>query len=779
VAVRLLLPGVALAVVLLAVFFAQRDATSTLSQNVRAQAQAEQEVSLGYHTETLVLDMETGVRGFLLTHERQFLQPLLSARAEFPPSAAALVALAARNGDGELALARRIQTGGEAFMRDFAVPEIRAVEANSQTAVSVASVLRGKQQVDALRAVFTELIERGQQPAAPAERRAQSAASRASACVLVGLVAALALLAVSAVYLRRGVLRPIRRVAKVADAMAAGDLSVRVEPASATELTRLANSFNTMADGLQEGHNRLEAQAAELRGSEAFLDSVLEHIPNMLVVKAASDLRFVRFNRAGEQLLGYSREQLLGKNDYDLFAADQADTFTAQDRQTLASGAPLDIAEEPMHSLQNGLRYLHTKKIPVLDEYGSPRYLLAISEDITERKRADQVVRDAKEEAERANRAKSEFLSRMSHEFRTPLNSILGFGQLLKMDGLSESQREPIHYILESGRHLLLLINDLLDIARIEAGGMTISLEPVAIGSLLRDVVAMVAPIAAKCTVGLEIVPLDSEWYVLADQQRTKQVLLNLLSNAIKYNREGGEVKIVCERAGRNLRVLVRDTGLGIPTERLAEAFTPFDRLGAERDDIEGAGLGLALSRQLMELMGGTLTVDSEAGVGCTFTAELALAATTDRSSYGSDELETLGDDQRDGASAARLLYVEDNMANIKLVERVLGRRPGITVVATGQGQLGLELARHHPPDVIVLDLHLPDLPGEAVLNLLKRDARTALIPVIVLTADASPGHARSLRELGAAAYVTKPLDVPSFLATLDEVLLAGTPVPG
>jgi PAS domain S-box-containing protein len=778
--VRLLLPGVALTVVLLAIFVAQRDATSTLSENVRAQAQAEQAVSLGYHTETLVLDMETGVRGFLLTHDRQFLAPWLSARTAFPASAAALVALAARNGDGELALARRIQTGGESFMRDFAVPEIRAVQANPQSTLSVASAVRGKRQVDMLRASFTELIDHGQQPAAPAERRAQSAASRASSYVLAGLVVALALLAVWAVYLRRGVLRPIRRVAEVADDMAAGDLSVRVEPASATELARLANSFNTMADRLQEGHNRLADQAAKLSRSEAFLDSILEHIPNMLVVKDASDLRFVRFNRAGEQLLGYSREQLLGKNDYDLFAADQADTFTAQDRQTLASGAPLDIAEEPIYTRQHGLRYLHTKKIPVLDDHGSPRYLLGISEDITERKHADQVVRDAKEEAERANRAKSEFLSRMSHELRTPLNSILGFSQLLKMDGLSENQREPIHYILQSGRHLLLLINDLLDIARIEAGGMTLSLEPVAIGSLLRDVVAIVAPIAATRNVSVEIAPLDPECSVLADHQRIKQVLLNLLSNAIKYNREGGDVRIDCERAGPNLRVLVQDTGRGIPAEQLAGVFTPFDRLGAERDDTDGAGLGLALSRQLMELMGGTLTVESDPGVGCTFTAELALAAvTSDASSSGSRTVETFPDDQRDGVNPVRLLYLEDNMANIKLVERVLGRRPGITVVATGQGQLGIELARHDPPDVIVLDLHLPDLPGEQVLSLLKRDARTEAIPVIVLTADASAGQATTLRELGAAAYVTKPLDVPSFLATLDAVLLAGTAVPG
>jgi PAS domain S-box-containing protein len=709
VAVRLLLPSVALTVLLLVVFFAQRAATSTLSQNVRAQARAEQGVSRAYQSETLLLDLETGVRGFLLTHDRQFLEPWRSARSAFPVSSSVLVGLEARGGTVELGLARRIQSGGESYIRDFAVPEIRAVEANPGSVASLAAALEGKRRVDALRPLFTELIKLDQQPAAPAEQRAQAAAGRASAYELAGLAAALVLLVVSAVYLRRGVLGPIRRVGKVADEMAAGDLSVRVEPASAAELSRLAGSFNAMADALRDGHERLEDQAADLRHSEAFLDSMLEHIPNMLFVKDASDLKFVRFNRAGEQLLGYSRNELIGKSVYDLFAADEADFFTTQDREALASGLPLDIPEDPIQTRRDGVRYLHTKKIPVLDEHGEPQYLLGISEDVTERKRADEVVREAREQAERANRAKSEFLSRMSHELRTPLTSILGFGQLLEMDGVSESQREPIHYILESGRHLLQLINEVLDISRIETGGLTIHPEPVGVQALLRDVVAIVAPIAAERSVRVETVPPEPDCHVLADPQRLKQVLLNLLSNAIKYNRDAGEVRIVCERAEPNLRILVRDTGRGIPAESLAEAFTPFERLGAEHDDIEGTGLGLALSNHLMEIMGGTLTVQSEPGVGSTFTAQLKLAAEIVDGDAVDGTVETPEHDQLDPAPAVRLLYVEDDVANIKLVERVLQRRLAITVEATGQGRLGIELARRDPPDVMVLDLHLPD----------------------------------------------------------------------
>jgi PAS domain S-box-containing protein len=773
VAARLLVPGLALAVLLLAVFFAQRDATTTLSANVRAQARAEQEVSRAYQSETLLLDLETGVRGFLLTHDRVFLEPWQSARSAFPASSSVLVSLEAHSGSVAFGLAREIRNGGEAYINDFAVPEILAVEADPASATSLAAALDGKRRVDALRPLFTELIRLSQRPAAPAEQRAQAAAGRASAYELAGLAAALVLIMVSAVYLRHGVLGPIRRVGKVADARAAGDLSVRAAPSSTLELSRLASSFNTMADALQDSHDRLQAQTVELRRSELFLESVLEHVPALLWVKDARKLRFVRLNRAAEQILGRPRAEVIGNNAHELFAADEAARITAQDRATLAGGVPLEIPEDPLHTPNHGLRYMHTTKVPVMDEHGKPQYLLGISTDMTERKRAERVVGKAREEAERANRAKSEFLSRMSHELRTPLNSILGFGQLLEMDGLSDPQLEPVHYILESGRHLLGLINEVLDISRIEAGRLTIHPEPVAVRALLGEVVAMLAPIAAGRKVALEAVPMAAEYCVLADPQRLKQVLLNLCSNAIKYNREGGNVTIVCEPAESRLRIAVRDTGHGIAAERLSKAFEPFERLGAELGDVEGTGLGLTLARQLMEGMGGTLTVQSEPGVGSTFTAELELAAPDGGLAAFENPVETNDHVEPVAGSAAELLYVEDNAANVKLIERILERRPGITVKAAGQGRLGVELARHHQPDVIVLDLHLPDITGEQVLHELRGDPLTGQIPVIILTADAGPEQETRLHDLGADAYLTKPVEVSSFLAALDA-LLAG-----
>jgi CheY-like chemotaxis protein/anti-sigma regulatory factor (Ser/Thr protein kinase) len=343
------------------------------------------------------------------------------------------------------------------------------------------------------------------------------------------------------------------------------------------------------------------------------------------------------------------------------------------------------------------------------------------------------------------------------------------------MDGLSGDQREPVHYILESGRHLLQLINEVLDIARIEAGKVTIVPEPVAVGALLRDVVAVVSPMAAERNIRVEIAPGNPDCHVRADPQRVKQVLLNLLSNAIKYNREGGAVRIVCERSAPTLRIHVSDTGRSIPAAQLAEVFAPFERLGAENENVEGSGLGLALSRHLMELMGGTLTVESEPGVGSTFTAEFELAEETDsldtlESAQGSPE-----GDASDLVPTVRLLYMEDNVVNIKLLELVLERRTAIAVEATMLGRLGIELARHHPPDVIVLDLGLPDLTGARVLEDLKSDPRTERIPVIILTGDTSADQGPRLLALGASRFLTHPLDAASFLAALDEVLLAGS----
>jgi len=374
-------------------------------------------------------------------------------------------------------------------------------------------------------------------------------------------------------------------------------------------------------------------------------------------------------------------------------------------------------------------------------------------------------------EAERANRAKNEFLSRMSHELRTPLNAILGFGQLLEMDHLSPEHEESVRYILKAGRHLLTLVDEILDISRIEAGRLAMSPEPVRISDALQEAVDLVTPAAATRKVRFHIDPTACRRHVLADRQRLKQVFLNLLSNAVKYNREGGAVTLTCDqRAGDVLRINVTDTGAGIPAGSMERLFVPFDRLGAEVTGVEGAGLGLSLSKHLIEAMGGTLGAASQPGRGSTFWVELPIV---DSPAEATDDAHHLPSPAAPGpARDARLvLYIEDNLSNLTLVQRLLAHRPEVKVLPAMQGRLGLDLARAHRPHLILLDLHLPDMSGADVLRRLREAPETRDIPVVVITADITPGQIDNLRRAGARHYLTKPLDVRTFLAVLDDEL--------
>lgn len=387
--------------------------------------------------------------------------------------------------------------------------------------------------------------------------------------------------------------------------------------------------------------------------------------------------------------------------------------------------------------------------------------------EIEERRRiADDLVA-ARDEAERANNAKSEFLSRMSHELRTPLNSILGFGQLLEMSVSGEEEREYTGYVTKAGHHLLGLINDVLDISKIETGHMALSIEPVNVFEVAHEMFGLMQPLADKRDVALRPFPDDlRDIFVMADHGRLKQVLLNLLSNAVKYNREGGDVSLRCEASPRAgfMRITISDTGIGIADKHRAQLFVPFERLGAERTAVEGAGVGLALSKRLVELMGGEIGANTRESGGSDFWFDLENAASAHQHEPHDSPLP-----QHDaGAAQHTLLYIEDNLINLRLIEHLLKMRPQVRLLSAMQGRLGLELAREHHPDLILLDLNLPEMSGEEVLENLQSDASTRGIPVVVLSADAVSSRIEHVLQSGARAYLTKPLDVPQFLQTLD-----------
>ena len=411
--------------------------------------------------------------------------------------------------------------------------------------------------------------------------------------------------------------------------------------------------------------------------------------------------------------------------------------------------------------------------------------VFAAARDVTERKQFEETLQQTNAElesataaAEKANRAKSEFLSSMSHELRTPLNAVLGFAQLMATDTPppSTAQKQSIDQILQAGWYLLRLINEILDLALIESGKVTISVEPVSLVELLKDCQAMIEPQALKRAVTMRFVDLAGPLHVLADHTRAKQVIVNLLSNAIKYNRTQGSVTVECQRgAGGRVRVSVSDTGVGLASEQLAQLFQPFNRLGQENTAQEGTGIGLVVTRKLVELMGGTMGVESVVGKGSVFWFELP-GATPPLLHPAAEEHDAVastpaGPDAALASPKHTLLYVEDNPANLNLLERLIARRGDSKLVTAIDGYMGVQLARTYLPDVILMDINLPGLSGFEALQMLQSDAATSHIPVLALSANAMPRDIERGLQAGFHRYLTKPVKVDELMQALDDAL--------
>jgi CheY-like chemotaxis protein len=384
---------------------------------------------------------------------------------------------------------------------------------------------------------------------------------------------------------------------------------------------------------------------------------------------------------------------------------------------------------------------------------------------VVERTRELTVARDA---AELASRAKGEFLSSMSHELRTPMNAILGFSQLLELDRkLDARQAGHVREIMRAGHHLLTLINEVLDLAHIDSGRLTLSPEPLSLPELVAEAQALVQPLAQQRGVTIDAAPLEG-LVVLADRLRLKQVLLNLLSNAVKYNRPGGRVSIDAhDKDLFAVRIGVRDTGIGIATTDLAKLFQPFSRIAGSA--VEGTGIGLSIAQRLVSLMNGRIGVTSTPGQGSEFWIELP----SDRMA----ELPPLGEDPGTRVLSSRagrlatVLYVEDNPSNLKLVELIMQRHPGVELLMAPSGSLGLDLARSHRPDLLLLDIHMPDLDGFQVLSRLRADPATRAIPVVAVTAQAMVDDVKRVMAAGFDAYLPKPIDLGSFDALIERML--------
>jgi len=514
--------------------------------------------------------------------------------------------------------------------------------------------------------------------------------------------------------------------------------------------------------------------ATELQRVNSLLDTLLHTAPIGFCF-LDRDLRFVRINERLAQMNGVPVEAHLGRHASEIVPALFESLRDLTGRILTTGEAELNHEFSGETPATPGVtRFWNESWYPVRDGAGEVVGFGAVVEEITERKRAESDLRVAKARAEKANRAKTDFLSSMSHELRTPLNSILGFAQLLESGASppTPSQKRSIDQILRAGWHLLDLITEILDLAVIESGNVMLSLDPVSLTDVMLDCRAMIEPQAQQRGIGIQFPRFETLHFVKADRTRLKQVLVNLVFNAIKYNKPEGTVAVeVTLKSPGLVRICVRDTGAGLAPAQQAQLFQPFNRLGQERGAEEGTGIGLVVTKRLVELMGGTVGVDSTVGVGSTFWIELSQTAAPQFAAADLAYIAQVQPQPPDGVPQHTLLYIEDNSANQALIEQLIARRPDMRLLCAADGEAGIAFARDYQPALILMDITLPGISGVEVLQILQKDPSTAHIPIVALSANAMPSDIAKGMDAGFLNYITKPIKVDQFMDALDQAL--------
>ncbi len=468
---------------------------------------------------------------------------------------------------------------------------------------------------------------------------------------------------------------------------------------------------------------------------------MVESVTDCAIVMLDSEGRVVSWNTGAQRIKGYSAEEIVGQHFSRFYPpGDIARGAPQRDLNSAAAEGRFEV--EGWRVRKDGSTFwANVVFTAILDQAGNARGFAKLTRDLTERRQVEQSLTRAKGAAEKANLAKSEFLSSMSHELRSPLNAILGFAQLMESDSTPATlaEKASIDEILRAGWYLLELINEILDLAQIESGKLSLSPEPTSLAEVILECQAMIEPQAQTRGIRMTFPHFDVPCFIAADRTRLKQVLINLLSKAIKYNQAGGTVVVDCAGStAERIRLNVRDTGAGLPPEKLAQLFQPFNRLGQEHGAEQGTGIGLVMSKRLVELMGGVLGVESRVGEGSVFWCELGATAAPELEAKTVESAPIDRAQAQPGAPLRTLLYVEDNPANLKLVEQLIARRPTIRLLTAGDGNLGIQLARAHQPDVILMDINLPGISGIEALKILRDDPATAHIPIVALSANSS-----------------------------------------
>jgi PAS domain S-box-containing protein len=511
-----------------------------------------------------------------------------------------------------------------------------------------------------------------------------------------------------------------------------------------------------------------------LRWTEESFRLMVESVSDYAIVMLDPEGHVASWNTGAERIKGFHAEEILGQHFARFYPREDVDGGKPQRDLDIAAASGRHEDEGWRMRKDGSTFWANVVFTAIRDQAGSLRGFAKLTRDLTERNKVEAALTNAKATAEKANLAKSDFLSSMSHELRSPLNAILGFAQLMESDSPppTPSQKESIGQILHAGWYLLELINEILDLAMIESGKLSMSLEPVSLVEVMLECQLMIEPMAQRRGINMTFPHFDMPHFVKADRTRIKQVLINLLTNAIKYNKVGGSVVVECcsTTTPGHVRVTVTDTGAGLSPEMLAQLFQPFNRLGQSGNAEEGTGIGLVVSKRLVELMEGVIGVESTVGTGSVFWVELLSTAPLAHPA----QVEKTTVVQPAVASDARmrtLLYVEDNPANLKLVERLVARRHDLRLLSAVDGNRGVELARTCQPDVILMDINLPGISGIEALKILGADRTTAHIPVVALSANAIPRDIEKGLEAGFFRYLTKPIKVSEFMDALNVAL--------
>jgi len=524
--------------------------------------------------------------------------------------------------------------------------------------------------------------------------------------------------------------------------------------------------------------NRLLEKRIRERTHELDLsDRALNAASNGIVISESDSGSIMHVNRTFLEMFGFSVEEVVGSEMEILFGSEsnRADMETLNEAVHSAVETKVNVLT---YRKDGSTIWSEIRVAPVCDETGKLTHHIWTLTDVTSVHRHETTLREARDEAEAANKAKSDFLSRMSHELRTPLNSIIGFSKLLKMAPMGTRELSNIDRIHRAGKHLLNLINDVLDIERTESEQLHFSPNGVLLVALLREGIDMLSPLASEFQVAVVLdVACPGDIRVVADGRRLQQAFMNFISNGIKYNRVGGSLLVRCQQeAGDRVVIHFKDEGKGIPPEKIARLFVPFDRLGAEqRSQVEGTGLGMALSKKLLEAMGGNIDVQSEPGVGTTFIVGLKRVLPGKETKDKKEETSFFQRKAFPNHDVVNVLYIEDNEDNLNLVEQVLELRPNIRLMSTALGKQGIRMAEKSQPALILLDLNLPDINGDEVVVMLRKQSSTREIPICILSADAQPSQINRLNSMGVVDYLVKPLDITQFLKIVDQYTDSGS----